>query len=90
MLACEGPVLTVYELRGERRKLFKKALFPSCFKITDVTVHEDLGVVLIHTEKSLKVLDSDTYELRFDFPKQSVDKIIHASLQPINDKQDQL
>jgi WD40 repeat protein len=35
---------------------------------------------VVHTEKSLKVLAPDPYQTSYDFPGQSVDKVVHASL----------
>ncbi len=78
LLSSEGPTFTVYDFTT-RSILHQEQLFPSCFKITDITLMQE-KYVIVHTEKSLKVLDSENdYRIRWDFPKQSVDKIVHAS-----------
>jgi len=78
-LATEGPILTVYDLQS-RKIIFSKALFASCFKITEVRVLNHTGNIILHTEKSLKVLNGDNYEVLFEFMKESVDKIIHSDV----------
>jgi hypothetical protein len=67
----------VYDLQT-RNIIYQAQLFPECFKITDVTLVNE-RYVCVHTEKSLKVLDSlNGYQIRWNFPKQAMDKIIHA------------
>jgi hypothetical protein len=61
--------------------LHQAQLFPGCFKITDMSLvgNSHATQVCVHTEKSLKVLDSSQgYRVRCEFLKQAVDKIIHA------------
>ena len=81
LLAAEGPSLTVYDLQT-KQIVHNAQLFPGCFKITDMSlVSQSHGTswVCVHTEKSLKVLDSsEGYRVRWEFLKQAVDKIIHA------------
>ena len=81
LLAAEGPSLTVYDL--QTKQIIQHAqLFPGCFKITDMSLvsNSHHGTqVCVHTEKSLKVLDSsEGYRVKWEFLKQAVDKIIHA------------
>jgi len=68
----------VYDVSRERLIAFKQAIFPTCFKITNITIQG--GLIVLHTEKSLKVLAPDTYQTLYDFSGQSIDKIVHASL----------
>jgi repressor of nif and glnA expression len=79
LLASEGPTLTVYDLRAKSVR-WQRAIFHSCFKITKISIVEDS--IVVHTEKSLKVLDLESYETKFEFIMQSIDKIIHASYNP--------
>jgi len=79
LLASEGPTLTVYDLRTKSVR-WKRAIFHSCLKISKISIVEDS--IVVHTEKSLKVLDLESYETKFEFIMQSIDKIIHASYIP--------
>ena len=82
LIASEGPSISVYDLHT-KSIIYQATLFPECFKITDLQI---FGThLLVNTEKSLKVyyfkvLRLEDYQVIKEFMKESVDKIIHASL----------
>ena len=80
-MATEGPTLAVYDLNGPSKTLIhSEVLFPECFKITDLHITKNGRHIIVHTEKSLKVLSAESYKTVIEFMKESVDKIIHSTL----------
>ena len=71
--------MSVYDLTT-REMTHKIQLFASCFKIIGITLQLDGQLIMVQTEKTLKILKAADFGMVQDFGHLSHDKIVHSQM----------